>query len=439
MAENKNSANISINEKYLQGVEQIDIISVFGKKNLEEIQKIISDVTGLAFVTVDYKGEPVTEQTKFTRFCQKMRQDKERLPICKLSDASGAIIAATSKQTSIYFCPCGLLEVAIPIIVNDRYLGGFVGGQVLCDDAPPYVMRLSKNMSASGKDLEDVDILSQKYKEDLKDCAKYTYNEFVSISKLIELIISQLTKQELISGHNKMKNLNKIGELEDKIKELEYKNSLLKSKYDTILRYTNIFFVRNIFNMMSNLSIIEGATKTNDAILKYSNFITNELQNKNANTINEEIQRIDNLVAINKLRYENRIRYNIQCDESLMDIKIPFSVILPFVQASMYYSLTMKEADYSLDISIDNVENDIVIKMEDNGPGLSISELEKTYRLYGENHEGTPILKSVKDMKKSLTDMFGKEYKPVYEYEKDIGTKLTIKYPINFDEGINYV
>ena len=70
--------NISINEEYLGDKRQIDIISIFRKENLEEIQKVISDVTGLAFVTVDYKGEPITEPTGFTTFCQKMRKDPDR-------------------------------------------------------------------------------------------------------------------------------------------------------------------------------------------------------------------------------------------------------------------------------------------------------------------------------------------------------------------------
>ncbi len=56
MTTNTKSFNISINEKYLEGKDNFDIISIFGKKNLDEIQRIISDVTGFAFVTVDYRG-----------------------------------------------------------------------------------------------------------------------------------------------------------------------------------------------------------------------------------------------------------------------------------------------------------------------------------------------------------------------------------------------
>ena len=47
--------------------KDLDIISIFGKDYLEQLQRIISDVTGLAIVIVDYKGEPVTSMTNFSK------------------------------------------------------------------------------------------------------------------------------------------------------------------------------------------------------------------------------------------------------------------------------------------------------------------------------------------------------------------------------------
>lgn len=436
----KNTVNVSINEKYLGDAQQLDIISVFGKKNLEEIQQVISDVTGLAFVTVDYKGEPVTEPTGFTRFCQKMRNDAQRQLLCKLSDASGAIVAATSKQTSIYFCPCGLLEVAIPIVVNDRYLGGFVGGQIKCHDAPPYIMRISKNMTSVGRDLEEIDIDSSPYKEDLEGATTYTYNEFVSISKLVELIINQLTKHALISGHNKMENLNRIGELEERVRELEYKNNLLKNRYDDISRSANVFFSRNIFTMISNLSILEGAKKTHDAILKYANFITEEMQEREEFRICEELRRVENFMEINKIRYEGRIFYDVEVKEKVSEQRIPFSLILPFIQASVYYSMNTLSKNYRLQILVSLEEQNVKIQIIDNGVCLKIPELEKKYQIYGKNHEGILLLRSIKNVMKSMETNFGKEYQiQIFNESEKEEQKIIIKYPINFDEGLKYV
>ena len=441
MTTNSKSVNISINEKYLEGKEDnFDIISIFGRKNLDEIQKIISDVIGLAFVTVDYRGEPVSEPTKFSNFCRKMRTDKNKQTLCKLSDASGSIIAATTKQTSIYFCPCGLLEVAIPIIINDKYLGGFVGGQVRCLDAPDSVMRLSKNMIPGGANIPDTEIRAEKTKDvDISDLKIYSYEEIVSIAKLVELIINQLTKQELISGHNQKKNLTRISELEDKIKRLEYQNNSLKEKVDTLKRDNNLFFMRNTFNMISNLAVIEDASKTNGAVLRYLDFIESGLDIDGNKTIRDEIRKVEKFIKLNKIRYSDRLDYNIKFEKDVLDINIPYSLILPFVYAGIYYTLNTEDIDLMVNISISKVGKDIEILIEDNGTGQAITELENVYKIYGGNHEGNEIVKSIVDVQKFMTDTFGTEYRINTERIKGKGTKVYIKYPINFDEGFDYV
>lgn len=441
MTTNSKSVNISINEKYLEGKEDnFDIISIFGRKNLDEIQKIISDVTGLAFVTVDYRGEPVSEPTKFSNFCRKMRTDKNKQTLCKLSDASGSIIAATTKQTSIYFCPCGLLEVAIPIIINDKYLGGFIGGQVRCLDAPDSVMRLSKNMIPGGANIPDTEIRAEKTKDvDISDLKIYSYKEIVSIAKLVELIINQLTKQELISGHNQKKNLTRISELEDKIKRLEYQNNSLKEKVDTLKRDNNLFFMRNTFNMISNLAVIEDASKTNGAVLRYLDFIESGLDIDGNKTIRDEIRKVEKFIKLNKIRYSDRLDYNIKFEKDVLDINIPYSLILPFVYAGIYYTLNTEDIDLMVNISISKVGKDIEILIEDNGTGQAITELENVYKIYGGNHEGNEIVKSIVDVQKFMTDTFGTEYRINTERIKGKGTKVYIKYPINFDEGFDYV
>lgn len=441
MTTNSKSINISINEKYLEGKEDnFDIISIFGRKNLDEIQKIISDVTGLAFVTVDYRGEPVSEPTKFSNFCRKMRTDKNKRTLCKLSDASGSIIAATTKQTSIYFCPCGLLEVAIPIIINDKYLGGFIGGQVRCLDAPDSVMRLSKNMIPGGANIPDTEIRAEKIKDvDISDLKIYSYKEIVSIAKLVELIINQLTKQELISGHNQKKNLTRISELEDKIKRLEYQNNSLKEKIDTLKRDNNLFFMRNTFNMISNLAVIEDASKTNGAVLRYLDFIDSGLDIDENKTIRDEIRKVEKFIKLNKIRYSDRLDYNIKFEKDVLDINIPYSLILPFVYAGIYYTLNTEDIDLMINISISKVGKDIEILIEDNGTGQAITELENVYKIYGGNHEGNEIVKSIVDVQKFMTDTFGTEYRINTERIKGKGTKVYIKYPINFDEGFDYV
>lgn len=200
----------------------LDIMTVIGHDLLEGIQEAVANVTGIAFVTVDYKGDVLTEATRFCNYCKKIRDNPTSSLLCKLSDASGAIIAATNKEVSIYICPCGLLEIAIPIIVDGHYLGGFIGGQILCDDVPDTIVRLSKNMVPGGAQLVNQDIETTN-PEELADIKRYSYNEALSIAKLVEFIINQLTNHEIVSNRNKQKNLNRIEALEKEVLEAEDK------------------------------------------------------------------------------------------------------------------------------------------------------------------------------------------------------------------------
>ena len=44
---------------------RLDIMTAIGHDLLEEIQQAVANVTGIAFVTVDYKGDVLTETTHF--------------------------------------------------------------------------------------------------------------------------------------------------------------------------------------------------------------------------------------------------------------------------------------------------------------------------------------------------------------------------------------
>lgn len=233
-------------------INNFNIINLFGKEKLEDIQEKISKATGLAFVTVDYKGEPVTQMTSFTEFCCEIRKNEEAACICKSSDAFGAIQAAVTKKISVYFCPCGLLEIAIPIIVRGHFLGGFIGGQVRCADAPKEISQLSNVMKHSKDYKKDKHILQ------LFDRAPlYKYNNFIHVAELISLIINQLGEKEayMLMKYN---SLNKeVKELNNSNKEEIYYNtndffSIIKEKDFRRVYYEVPNILENIYQLENN-------------------------------------------------------------------------------------------------------------------------------------------------------------------------------------------
>ena len=74
---------LSINEE--DRINELDIIHLFGKEKLETIQESLSKATGLAFITVDFKGDPITSATSFSRYCEKVRNNPVAMERCKSS------------------------------------------------------------------------------------------------------------------------------------------------------------------------------------------------------------------------------------------------------------------------------------------------------------------------------------------------------------------
>ena len=112
----------------------IDIQQIVNPSKFQKIQEDISCATKLAIITVDYKGVPITSHSNCCDFCKSMRSSEVYRHYCEKCDSRGGLEAARIQKPFIYFCHAGLIDLAIPIIVDNLYLGAFMAGQVLLDE-----------------------------------------------------------------------------------------------------------------------------------------------------------------------------------------------------------------------------------------------------------------------------------------------------------------
>lgn len=101
----------------------------------QKLQDSLASTTKLAIITVDYKGIPVTAHSLCNRFCQEIRRDTEMFQQCKRCDARGGLEAVRQNAPYIYYCHCNVIDLAIPIIVDNKYLGAVMAGQAMLDPA----------------------------------------------------------------------------------------------------------------------------------------------------------------------------------------------------------------------------------------------------------------------------------------------------------------
>lgn len=110
-----------------------DIISI---DFLQKFQDAFSRATGVASLTTDINGNPVTKGSRHTDFCMKLnRGSKEGLKRCIQSDAFGGAESARTGKPAVYYCGNGLMDFGAPILLNGRQIGSIIGGQIL--PSPP--------------------------------------------------------------------------------------------------------------------------------------------------------------------------------------------------------------------------------------------------------------------------------------------------------------
>ena len=412
------------------GVKELDIIHLFGKEKLEDIQRRLSKATGLAFVTVDFKGEPITEPTSFSHFCQAVRRDPVAFERCKSSDAFGSIQAAVTKRTNVYFCPCGLMEVAIPIIVRGHYLGGFIGGQIRCNDAPESVSRLSSVMRSAQSD-EAI----AKFQGLMEEIPVHSYEKFMDIANLVFLVINQLSENEL-SQHMQEEALKKRIKKMQALNQHYLKENQQKSREIQALKIdSNPYEMLDIFTALVNLTVIEDAPQTNELLTSFISYMKYKYMEKGTFvSIGEEIDQAERYLAFQKKKLGDRLNFSIQLRKEMPIQKIPANVLIPFVQNAVYNGIMLKREGGEVKITGSASNNKLVIEITDTGLGLDQEELDIKYETYGDMHEGYYIKLGMDYARETMRRLYGDKFEVLVENNRNKGSRSILIWPEQYDE-----
>lgn len=111
-------------------MEITDLGQILDLNKWQTLQDALSKATNFAIIMVNYKGTPVTKHSAIQPFCEEMRKDSKFAAYCEKCDARGGLESVRSQQPYIYRCHFDILDMAIPILFEDHYLGAILAGQV---------------------------------------------------------------------------------------------------------------------------------------------------------------------------------------------------------------------------------------------------------------------------------------------------------------------
>lgn len=265
------------------------------------------------------------------------------------------------KNNSDFFhfaCPFGLYNFAVPIFSPKDYPRLYlIGGQVYSEEAQYHkymipVDKLAKEKGLStaviAKTIGQIDTMEMPQLEIYERMSKYIAHNLSESINTPNTTVARLSLEKEL--------------LEKKIIDLETKNSFL---------LVNPHFLFNTLNTIARVAYFEHAAKTEELIYCLSDLLRYNLkQDNNLHPLSDELENIKKYLYIQKIRLKNRLNYEIDIPETILQHRIPNMILQPIVENALLHGITPKHDVGLIRITAEQQGNSYFIYVSDNGYGF---------------------------------------------------------------------
>ena len=191
----------------------------------------------------------------------------------------------------------------------------------------------------------------------------------------------------------------------------------------------NPHFLYNTLDTLQWKALEYNAFEIADMINSLSRFFRISLSSgKEFITISDEIEHVRNYLEIQKIRYKDKINYNINVDFSIEENLVPKLLIQPLVENSIYHGLKPRKQPGIIDINVFAKENCIFIEVIDNGLGIDKKHLVEISKNLHESIESDHY--GLYNVNERLKLAFSEKYSITIESELQVGTTVLLKIPM---------
>ncbi|MGO4369525.1 sensor histidine kinase, partial [Paenibacillus sp. MCAF20] len=217
-----------------------------------------------------------------------------------------------------------------------------------------------------------------------------------------------------------------VSEIQKKELELRQRQAQLYALHSQI----NPHFLFNALETIRMRSLMKGESQTAKTIENMAKiFRKSILWKRSFVTIREELELIECFLEIQKYRFDSKLEYHIEIDQSIMDIEIPKMAFLPFVENASIHGIENILGIGYITIQIAKEQEQIIFVISDNGVGIDQAKIDELHRYL---HEDADIGDSI-GMKNVITRLniyYGESFS--FEISSDLnkGARITLRLPI---------
>ncbi len=233
---------------------------------------------------------------------------------------------------------------------------------------------------------------------------------------------------KLKDGYNRM-----VDEIQNLIFKIVDEQKLKrKTELEVLQAQIKPHFLYNTFDSISSLALSGKNQDVYNIMKALGNYYRTSLsKGRELISIGEEIDVVSNYLKIQKYRYEDMFTVEYDIDESVKKYKILKLVLQPFVENALYHGIRPMQKSGTIFVAAKHRVDFIELIISDNGMGMTHEDVEKlTTGKTAQERSSFGIWGTIERLK----ILYGIEDVVSIESQPGVGTKVTIKLPVNDEE-----
>src|SRR6056297_3115272 len=161
---------------------------------------------------------------------------------------------------------------------------------------------------------------------------------------------------------------------QNRIERLELNTTLKQAQLNTLKGQINPHFMFNSLNNIRGL-MLEDVEKSRDMLTKLSEMLRYSLTKNNVNAIalEEELEMVDNYIALSKIQFEDRLVFIKEVGSETLAFQIPPMIIQLLVENAVKHGISNSKFGGTIKLITEKTENSLCIRVINTGK-LIISE-----------------------------------------------------------------
>lgn len=199
----------------------------------------------------------------------------------------------------------------------------------------------------------------------------------------------------------------------------EQQRLLMQARLQALASQINPHFLFNTLNSVSSL-IRTNPAEARTMVLKLSNILRRLLRkHDNFAALREELSFIDDYLAIEVVRFGEKLRFDKDVDPETLDMLVPSMLLQPLIENSIKHGLSTKVEGGTIKLKARRVDARLELLVEDDGVGIPEAELATLL----ERGIG------VSNVNERLKVLFQNDYRMWIDSQPGRGTRIGIELP----------